>query len=95
MHQNFIFFYRIFAGTAVMSNYILMVTWLPASISIMERLSSYSACNKLQVQKVLIMFNKSINNLCTKLEAFITALILNYAILWFTIFGMFHFLFVM
>ena len=64
-----------------------MVTWLPASISIMERLSSYAACNKLQIQKLLIMFNKSINNFCMKLESFITTIILDYAILWFTIFG--------
>lgn len=78
---------RVFAGTAVITNYILMITWLPASISIMERLSSCSACSKLQIQKLLIMINKSIISFCTKLEAFITTAILNYAPLWFTIFG--------
>ncbi|XP_023308791.2 protein dispatched [Lucilia cuprina] len=79
--------FGVFAGTAVITNYILMITWLPASISIMERLSSCTTCSKLQIQKILIMINKSINSFCTKLESFITTAILCYAPLWFSIFG--------
>lgn len=37
------FSYRIFAGTAVLVNYIFMVTWLPVSVSINER-SPCSIC---------------------------------------------------
>ncbi|XP_058981338.1 protein dispatched-like [Musca domestica] len=79
--------FGIFAGTAVITNYFLMVTWLPASISIMERFTSITTCSKLQIQKFLIMINKSINSFCTKLELFITATILNYAPILFTLFG--------
>lgn len=32
--------FRIFAGTAVFCNYLLMVTWLPASVSLIERYAS-------------------------------------------------------
>lgn len=81
-----IFFCRVFAGTAVITNYFLMITWLPASISIMER---FTTCSKLQIQKLLIMVNKSINSFCSKLELFITTTILNYAPILFTLFGKF------
>ncbi|XP_061387699.1 protein dispatched [Musca vetustissima] len=79
--------FGIFAGTAVITNYFLMVTWLPASISIMERFTPITTCSKLQIQKFLIMINKSINSFCTKLELFITTTILNYAPILFTMFG--------
>ncbi|XP_013111816.1 protein dispatched [Stomoxys calcitrans] len=79
--------FGIFAGTAVITNYFLMITWLPASISIMERFTSFTTCSKLQIQKLLIMLNKSINSFCTKLELWITTAILNYAPILFTLFG--------
>ena len=37
MQQCYRFFYSIFAGTAVMMNYVLMITWFPAAITILER----------------------------------------------------------
>ena len=40
--SSFWYIYRIFAGTAVMANYLLMVTWLPASVSLKERISCFS-----------------------------------------------------
>ncbi|XP_075159969.1 RND transporter family member dispatched [Haematobia irritans] len=79
--------FGIFAGTAVITNYFLMITWLPASISIMERFTLFTTCSKLQIQKILIMLNKSINSFCTKLELWITTAILNYAPILFTVFG--------
>uniref|UniRef100_A0A1A9WPG7 SSD domain-containing protein n=1 Tax=Glossina brevipalpis TaxID=37001 RepID=A0A1A9WPG7_9MUSC len=80
--------FGVFAGTAVITNYILMVTWLPASVSLMERLTYCGdTCNKLQIHKLMLMFNKSINRSCQNLENCIIEAVINYAFLWSITFG--------
>uniref|UniRef100_A0A1B0BUL1 SSD domain-containing protein n=1 Tax=Glossina palpalis gambiensis TaxID=67801 RepID=A0A1B0BUL1_9MUSC len=77
----------VFAGTAVITNYTLMITWLPASVSLMERLTYCDTRNKLQIHKLILMFNKSINRSCENLENCIIEAVINYAFLWFITFG--------
>lgn len=38
---KFIFNFRIFAGTAVVANYLVIMTWLPASVSLLERMTCH------------------------------------------------------
>ncbi|KAL9900563.1 RND transporter family member dispatched isoform 1-T1 [Glossina fuscipes fuscipes] len=79
--------FGVFAGTAVITNYTLMITWLPASVSLMERLTYCDTRNKLQIHKLILMFNKSINRSCENLENCIIEAVINYAFLWFITFG--------
>ncbi|ALC47821.1 disp, partial [Drosophila busckii] len=81
--------FGIFAGTVVVTNYLLMITWLPASVSIMERLfASRIACQQQLTQKLLRSWKKSIDRFCVMFEQCITNSIMNYAYLWLIIFAM-------
>ncbi|XP_037946849.1 protein dispatched [Teleopsis dalmanni] len=80
--------FGVFAGTVVVANYILMVTWLPASVSIMERMSGLSTCSKLQVQKLFLLFNKSLSKFCNAFEKYITEAVTNYAWVWIILFSL-------
>ncbi|XP_054735807.1 protein dispatched [Anastrepha obliqua] len=80
--------FGVFAGTVAITNYLLMITWLPAVVCIMERLSACTACNsKLPLQKFLLMFNKSITKSSHLLESVITRAVMNYATIWICSFG--------
>ncbi|XP_036322856.1 protein dispatched isoform X1 [Rhagoletis pomonella] len=80
--------FGVFAGTVAITNYLLMITWLPAVVCIMERLSACTVCNsKLPLQKLLLMFNKSITKSCQLFEAIITRAVMNYATIWICLFG--------
>ncbi|XP_011211443.2 protein dispatched [Bactrocera dorsalis] len=80
--------FGVFAGTVAVTNYLLMITWLPAVVCIMERLSACASCNsKLPIQKLLLMFNKSITKFCHLYETVITKAVMNYSIIWICLFG--------
>ncbi|XP_060650621.1 protein dispatched [Drosophila nasuta] len=80
--------FGIFAGTVVVTNYLLMITWLPASVSIMERLfASRMSCQQHLLQKLINACKKSINRFCELFEERITHSIMNYAFLWLIIFA--------
>ncbi|XP_068156091.1 LOW QUALITY PROTEIN: protein dispatched [Drosophila tropicalis] len=80
--------FGVFAGTVVVTNYLLMITWLPASVSIMERLfASSMSCRQHTAQRLLIACKKSINQFCQLFEKCITQSIMNYAYFWLLIFG--------
>ena len=77
-------FFRIFAGTAVMSNYLLMITWLPASISIMERMP----CRlNFFPQNFLFKFHKSIFQFGPRIEGYIVNSVIKLPILWIILLG--------
>lgn len=86
-----LFNFSVFAGTVVVTNYLLMITWLPASVSIMERLfASRMSCQQLLSQKLINTCKKSINRFCEMFEECIKHSIMNYSFVWiilFTIFG--------
>lgn len=64
-----------------------MITWLPASVSIMERLfASRMCCQQHLSQKLLNACKKSINRFCELFEERITQSIMNYAYVWIFIF---------
>ncbi|XP_055903846.1 protein dispatched isoform X1 [Eupeodes corollae] len=77
--------FGIFAGTAVMSNFFLMVTWLPATVSIMERISC--DCGKCISHRIFQKFNKSINCFCKKLEDLTVNAVLKFPIVWVILFS--------
>ncbi|XP_030553961.1 protein dispatched isoform X2 [Drosophila novamexicana] len=80
--------FGIFAGTVVVTNYLLMITWLPASVSIMERLfASHMCCQQHLTQKLINACKKSINRFCELFEECITQSIMSYAYLWLFIFA--------
>ncbi|KAM8706152.1 hypothetical protein ACLKA7_010437 [Drosophila subpalustris] len=80
--------FGIFAGTVVVTNYLLMITWLPASVSIMERLfASRMSCQQHLAQKLINACKKSINRFCELFEERITHCIINYAFLWLILFA--------
>ncbi|XP_030376547.1 protein dispatched [Scaptodrosophila lebanonensis] len=80
--------FGIFSGTVVVANYLLMLTWLPASVSIMERLfASSMTCQQQLDQKLLNACKKSINKFYELFEDVITQLVMNYAYFWLLIFG--------
>lgn len=82
--------FGIFAGTAVMVNYALMITWLPASVSISERIHCFSL-NWFSNLKILAgrigKLVKFYGQLSDKVEQFIIILVLNYAIVWIILLG--------
>lgn len=84
--------FGVFAGTAVMTNYLLMVTWLPASVSISERIYCFSRSwfiNFKYCARPVDSFVKFYSQLSDKIEEFIIMLVLDYAMLWIIVLGMF------
>lgn len=72
----------------MVTNYLLMITWLPASVSIMERLfATRMSCHHPMSIKLIHACKKSINRFCQMFEECITKSIMNYAYLWLLIFG--------
>jgi protein dispatched 1 len=77
--------FGIFAGTAVMANYLLMVTWLPASVSISEKIYCFSRSwfiNFKVFAKPVDKFVKFSSQLSDSIEDFIVMLVINYPIVW-------------
>lgn len=76
--------HRIFAGTVVMVNYLLMMTWLPASVSLNERISCYA----LQWWvRALTKINSTANCLGIYLQNRIIFFVVKMPSLWVFIFG--------
>lgn len=71
-----------------MANYLLMVTWLPASVSIAERISCISLVKPVEniVEKLTYPF-KAISQLGRKLEDFIISLVISVPLLWIVLLG--------
>lgn len=74
-----------FAGLAVATNYLLMITWLPACVSIMERLPSHYS--KVISPNILQKVNKSFYIFGKTLENFLIKLVMKLPWLWLIIFG--------
>lgn len=84
--------FGIFAGTAVMANYLLMITWLPASVSISERIYCFSRSwfiNFKHFAKPVDKFVKFYSQLSDKIEEVIIMLVINYSLLWIVLLGSF------
>ncbi|KAL5283685.1 DISP1 family protein [Megaselia abdita] len=77
--------FGIFAGLAIVTNYLLMITWLPACVSIMERLPSHYS--KLISPNILQKVNKSFYIFGKSLENFLIKLVIKLPWLWLAIFG--------
>ncbi|CAD7084344.1 unnamed protein product [Hermetia illucens] len=77
--------YGIFAGTTIIANYLLMVTWTPASVSIMERIPfSLESCMSAKVSQKL---HKSITRLGKLAEDFIINAVVKLSVLWIALLG--------
>lgn len=84
--------FGIFAGTAVMANYVLMITWLPASVAISEKIYCFSRSwfiNFKHLAKPVDKFVKFYSQLSDKIEDFIIMLVINYSVLWIVLLGLF------
>lgn len=79
---------RIFAGTVVMVNYLLMMTWLPASVSLNERISCYAL--KWWIQ-TLTKINSSATFMGIYLQNKIIFFVVKMPFLWIFMFGNFKF----
>lgn len=76
--------FSIFAGTVVMVNYVLMMTWLPATVSINERLSCYAfSCWILALTK----FNTTVSSVGVYVQDRIIFIIIKMPYLWILCFG--------
>lgn len=84
--------FGIFAGTAVLANYLLMITWLPASVSISEKIYCFSRSwfiNFKHLARPVDKFVKFYSQLSDKVENFIIMLVINYSVLWIVLLGLF------
>ncbi|XP_055384764.1 protein dispatched [Condylostylus longicornis] len=77
--------FGIFAGTAIVSNYLLMVTWLPASVSIMERVSCH--LGNFLSPNIISKFRKSIKTFGSIVEDYVLNAVLKMPYLWIVLFG--------
>ncbi|XP_058813759.1 protein dispatched [Topomyia yanbarensis] len=80
--------FGIFAGTSVMANYLLMVTWLPASVSIAERITCFSLVKPMDkfIENLTYPF-KTISQLGRKIEDIIISLVISVPLLWIVLLG--------
>jgi len=84
--------FGIFAGTTVMVNYLLMITWLPASVSISERIYCFSRSwfiNFGYFTAPIDKIFKFYSQLSGKIENMIVTLVINYSVLWILLLGSF------
>ena len=79
--------FGIFSGTAILANYLLMITWLPATVSIAERITCFqwNYCKNL-VNKLVSPLKIS-SQLGLKLEDMIISLVIDVPILWIVVLG--------
>ncbi|XP_059612470.1 protein dispatched [Phlebotomus argentipes] len=82
--------FGIFAGTAVLANYIMMVTWLPAAVSIAERMSCCPSSRG--PFKDVCMKTQNWMNRCRlaieRVQDFIILLVLKYSSVWVALLGL-------
>lgn len=82
--------FGIFAGTTVLANYLLMITWLPASVSISERIYCFSRSwfiNLNVLSRPADKFAAFYSQFSEKIENTIVALIVNYPLFWILLLG--------
>lgn len=77
--------FGIFAGTAVMTNYILMVTWFPAAVAVRERLKTQK-CKNAKIKKLNSPL-KHIGQVMKGFENMIVDIVLNKSLLSVVILG--------
>lgn len=79
--------FGIFAGTTVMINYFLMITWLPAAVSIAERLTCFSSSGIFKNLNDKITYPiKKFCQLSQRIEDSIVLSVVRFAKLWIVIF---------
>ncbi|XP_058467660.1 protein dispatched [Malaya genurostris] len=80
--------FGIFSGTAVMANYLLMVTWLPATVSIAERITCFSLVKPVDkfIDKLTFPL-KTISRIGRKIEDIIISLVISVPLLWIVVLG--------
>lgn len=79
--------FGIFAGTTVLINYVLMMTWLPASVSLAERLPCSLVSSKWLYGQRLHKSFKAARELAERTESFLIRLIMCVPWLWIGLFG--------
>lgn len=79
--------FGIFAGTAVLINYILMMTWLPAAVSLAERLPCSLLCTKLFYNRFRSSLKAS-RDFGDRMESVLIRLVMCVPWLWITLFGL-------
>jgi protein dispatched 1 len=75
-----------------MANYLLMISWLPASVSISEKIYCFSRSwfiNFKHFAKPVDKFVKFYSQLSDRVEEFIIMLVINYAVFWIVVLGSF------
>ncbi|XP_058062470.1 protein dispatched [Anopheles bellator] len=82
--------FGIFSGTAVMANYFLMVTWLPAAVSIAERISClmllkpFTPLTALRCNGPFVTFTR----ISRRVEDTIIGLVINLPLVWIALLGL-------
>lgn len=79
--------FGIFSGTAVLINYVLMMTWLPASVSLAERIPCSMFCSAWFSNRLSKSF-KAMREFGERLESVIIRLIMCVPWLWIALFGL-------
>lgn len=79
---------RIFSGTAVMANYVIMITWLPAAVSIAERITCVSLGKPVETMLARLAAPfRAISQLGRKVEDVIISLVISVPLLWIALLG--------
>lgn len=78
--------FGIFSGTAVLVNYVLMMTWLPATVSMAERLPCSILCTKVFYNRLHKSF-KALREFGERLESVLIRLVMCVPWLWIGLFG--------
>jgi predicted RND superfamily exporter protein len=84
--------FGIFAGTTVMVNYLLMITWFPAAVSISERIYCFSRSwfiNFGYFNAHIDKFFKFYSQLSSRVENLIVKLVIEYSLIWIVSLGSF------
>lgn len=84
--------FGIFAGTTVMVNYLLMITWLPASVSISERIYCFSRSWFINFGYFTTPIDRTLKfygQLSGRVENLIVKLVIKYSLIWIMTLGSF------
>ncbi|XP_039441963.1 protein dispatched [Culex pipiens pallens] len=80
--------FGIFSGTAVMANYVIMITWLPAAVSIAERITCVSLGKPVETMLARLAAPfRAISQLGRKVEDVIISLVISVPLLWIALLG--------
>lgn len=77
--------FSIFAGTAVICNYMLMITWLPAAVSLVERFASMR--RSLLCKRPLELLFKLVDNIGSRFEKVVVRAVDEFPFVWIGLFG--------